>query len=56
MEEYKGFTLASPERTLDGQFLVPVMDDNGAVIAEGTGETLEDATQDAKGKIDAIDF
>jgi predicted RNase H-like HicB family nuclease len=56
MQEYKGFTLAGPERTLDGQFLVPVMDENGAVIAEGTGETLEDATEDAKAKIDAIDF
>jgi hypothetical protein len=56
MQEYKGFTLADPERTLDGQFLVPVMDDNGAVVAEGTGETLEDATEDAKAKIDAIDF
>jgi predicted RNase H-like HicB family nuclease len=56
MEEYKGFSLGGPERTLDGQFLVPVMDENGAVIAEGTGETLEDATQDAKTKIDSIDY
>ena len=56
MQEYKGFTLAGPERTLEGQFLIPVMDDDGTVVAEGTGETLEDATEDAKAKIDAIDY
>ena len=54
MENYKGFTLADPERTLEGQFLVPVTDDNGDVVAEGVGDTLEDATENAKAKVDEL--
>jgi hypothetical protein len=47
MEEY---TFSEPERTEDGAFLVKVIDADGNVLATGSGDSLEQAIEDAKSK------
>lgn len=39
------------ERTEDGGFIVQLLDEDGALVAEGQGASYEEAQQDAQSKI-----
>lgn len=39
------------ERTEDGGFIVQLLNEDGELVAQGQGESYEDALQDAQSKI-----
>lgn len=45
------FIVSEPERTEDGLFVIKLLLEDGTVLAEGKGETQEDATENAKNSI-----
>jgi len=45
------YILSKPERNEDGAFLIKLLAEDGTILAEGQGETEEDAIEDAKSKL-----
>jgi hypothetical protein len=45
------FIVSEPERTEDGLFLIKLLAEDGTTLAEGQGETQEEAIEDAKSKL-----
>ena len=45
------YIVSEPQRTEDGAFVVQLKADDGTVLAEGVGETLESAIEEAKSKL-----
>jgi len=45
------YTVSEPARTEDGAFLITLNAEDGSVLAEGVGESLEAAIENAKSKL-----
>jgi len=45
------YTVSEPARTEDGGFLVTLNAEDGTVLAEGEGASLEEAVENAKSKL-----
>jgi hypothetical protein len=45
------FLVSEPERTEEGGFVVKLTAEDGTLLAEGVGDSLEAAVEDAKSKL-----